>query len=85
MPEDEEWVVVTLTNCPHALRGDLSKWLQEINTGVYAGKVSARVRDQLCRRTADRNKWRHAGFSVVLNRLNSRGNPGLYAIHRRAM
>lgn len=40
-------VVLTLTDCPPALRGDLSKWLQEINTGVYVGQVSARVRDEL--------------------------------------
>lgn len=43
-------VVLTLTNCPPALRGDLSKWLQEINTGVYVGQVSARVRDALWER-----------------------------------
>ena len=32
-------VVVTLTDCPPKLRGDLTKWLMEINTGVYVGKV----------------------------------------------
>ena len=36
-----------MTNCPPKLRGDLSKWLYEINTGVYVGNVSARVRDAL--------------------------------------
>lgn len=36
-----------MTNCPPALRGDLSKWLCEINTGVYVGQVSARVREAL--------------------------------------
>ena len=40
-------VVLTLTDCPPALRGDLSKWLQEINTGVYVGQVSTRVRQEL--------------------------------------
>ena len=34
-----------MTNCPPRLRGDLSKWLCEINTGVYVGNVSSRVRD----------------------------------------
>ncbi|MGX8705186.1 MAG: type I-E CRISPR-associated endoribonuclease Cas2e [bacterium] len=43
-------IVVTLTDCPPALRGDLSKWLLEINTGVYVGDVSARVRDKLWER-----------------------------------
>ena len=43
-------VVVTLTDCPPRLRGDLSKWLQEIDTGVYVGRVSRRVRDELWER-----------------------------------
>lgn len=40
-------IVIILNNCPPALRGDLTKWLQEVNTGVYVGQVSARVRDEL--------------------------------------
>ena len=43
-------IVVSLTDCPPALRGDLSKWLLEIHTGVYVGQVNARVRDQLWQR-----------------------------------
>lgn len=43
-------IVITLTACPPALHGDLTKWLQEINTGVYVGQVSARVRDELWNR-----------------------------------
>ena len=34
-----------MTSCPPRLRGGLSKWLCEINTGVYVGNVSSRVRD----------------------------------------
>lgn len=33
-----------MTDCPPGLRGDLSKWLCEINSGVYIGQVSKRVR-----------------------------------------
>lgn len=36
-----------MTDCPPRLRGDLSKWLCEINTGVYVGHVSSHVRDAL--------------------------------------
>lgn len=43
-------VVITLEKCPLALRGDLTKWLQEISPGVYVGNVSARVRDKLWER-----------------------------------
>ena len=46
-----------MTNCPPKLRGDLSKWLCEINTGVYVGQVSARVReaiwDRICENVGD--------------------------------
>ena len=43
-------IVVSLTNCPPKLRGDLTKGLIEINAGVYVGRVSARVRDELWQR-----------------------------------
>ena len=40
-------IVLAMTDCPPRLRGDISKWLCEINTGVYVGNVSARVREEL--------------------------------------
>ncbi|MBR3313132.1 MAG: type I-E CRISPR-associated endoribonuclease Cas2 [Atopobiaceae bacterium] len=43
-------VVIVLEKCPLALRGDLTKWLQEISLGVYVGQVSARVRENLWQR-----------------------------------
>ena len=46
-------IVITLTDCPPALRGDLTKWLQEVNTGVYVGRVSARVRDMIWKRVRE--------------------------------
>ncbi len=49
-------IVITLNVCPPALRGDLTKWLFEINTGVYVGNVSARVRDKLWARVCDHVK-----------------------------
>ena len=39
--------VVVVTDCPAKLRGDLTKWMIEINTGVYVGNLSARVREEL--------------------------------------
>ncbi len=45
-----------MTNCPPKLRGDLSKWLCEINTGVYVGNVSSRVRDALWERVCQNLK-----------------------------
>jgi len=49
-------IIITLTDCPPALRGDLTKWLQEISTGVYVGQVSARVRDEIWKRVKDSAK-----------------------------
>lgn len=49
-------VVITLEKCPLALRGDLTKWLQEISLGVYVGHVSARVRDKLWERVCEESK-----------------------------
>ena len=43
-------VILCVTNCPPSLRGDLSRWINEINTGVYIGKLSGRVRDELWER-----------------------------------
>lgn len=49
-------VVLTLEKCPLALRGDLTKWLQEISVGVYVGQVSARVRDKLWERVCEESR-----------------------------
>ncbi len=49
-------IVVTLSTCPPALRGDLTQWLFEIDTGVYVGHVSSRVREQLWTRICDHVK-----------------------------
>lgn len=43
-------IVVTLTKVPQSLRGDLTKWYQEVQTGVYVGNVSARIRDLVWQR-----------------------------------
>lgn len=40
-------IVITLTKVPNSLRGDLTKWCQEIQTGVYVGSFSARIRERL--------------------------------------
>ena len=61
-------IVVTLTDCPPALRGDLSKWLLEINTGVYVGQVNARVRDRLWQRITQNIK--HGRATMVFDAQN---------------
>ncbi len=43
-------IVISLTDTPPKVRGDLSKWLLEVNTGVYVGNVSTRVREEIWER-----------------------------------
>ena len=43
-------IVITLSKTPASLRGDLTKWCQEIQTGIYVGSVNAKVRDLLWER-----------------------------------
>ena len=64
-------VVVTLTDCPPKLRGDLTKWLMEINTGVYVGKVSARIREILWTRICENLSQGRA--TMVYNTNNEQG------------
>ena len=45
-----------MTDCPPRLRGDLYKWLCEINTGAYVGQVSQRVREALWMRVCENLK-----------------------------
>ena len=60
-------IVITLTDCPISLRGDLTKWLLEINTGVFVGKVSARVRDNLWKRVIQNVKNGRATLVYSIN------------------
>lgn len=40
-------IVLVVENAKPTLRGELSRWLFEIKAGVFAGRVSALVRDEL--------------------------------------
>ncbi|MCD6299716.1 MAG: type I-E CRISPR-associated endoribonuclease Cas2 [Dehalococcoidales bacterium] len=40
-------VLMILEKVPRSLRGELSRWLIEVQPGVFVGKVSALVRDLL--------------------------------------
>lgn len=42
--------VITLKNVPVSLRGDLTKWLQEISTGVFVGNINSKIRENLWKR-----------------------------------
>ena len=42
--------VITLSKVNISLKGDLSKWMQEIATGVYVGNFNTKIRDKLWER-----------------------------------
>ncbi len=44
-------MVLILSSCPAGLRGDLTKWLMELSSGVFVGNPSARIREALWERT----------------------------------
>lgn len=46
-------ILIRLENAPFGLRGDLTKWLLEIDSGVFVGQVNARVRDNLWKRVVE--------------------------------
>lgn len=45
--------IITLRKVPNSLKGDLSKWMQEISVGVFVGNFNSRVRDKLWKRVAE--------------------------------
>lgn len=40
-------VVMILERVPASVRGELSRWMLEVRTGVFVGRLSALVRDKL--------------------------------------
>lgn len=47
------FTVITLQTVPLSLKGDLTKWMQEIATGVYVGNFNVKVREQLWKRVVE--------------------------------
>lgn len=45
--------IITLTNTPRSLKGDLTKWMQEIATGVYIGNFNRKIREELRKRVEE--------------------------------
>ena len=64
-------IVLTLSRCAPGLKGDVTKWLLEVNTGVYVGKTSARVRDLLWKRVCE-----HCGTGEATMVFSSRNEQG---------
>ena len=49
-------IVMILENVPIGLRGELSRWLLEPQSGLFVGHVSARVREKLWEKACQASK-----------------------------
>lgn len=61
-------VVMTLEKVPTSLRGELSRWMIEVSTGVFVGSMSALVRDLLWEKCVDKKR---AGRCCQVYRMNN--------------
>jgi CRISPR-associated protein Cas2 len=61
-------LILALTDCPNALRGDLTRWLFEVDTNIYVGKQSARVREGIWARVVENAK---TGRAVMVYPANN--------------
>lgn len=57
--------VITIKKAPPSLRGDLTKWTQEIATGVYIGNFNSKIRMQLWKRVKENVKNGEATISYA--------------------
>ncbi|MDW8091981.1 MAG: type I-E CRISPR-associated endoribonuclease Cas2e [Meiothermus sp.] len=61
-------VVIVLENVPKRLRGELSRWMLEVSTGVFVGSMTALVRDLLWEKCVEKKT---AGRVCMMYRTNN--------------
>ena len=70
-------IILQLNACPAGVRGDVTKWLMEISTGVYVGQLTARSRDALWNRIC-----KHAGAGSAVMVFSAHNEQGFrYYVH----
>ncbi|NER00912.1 MAG: type I-E CRISPR-associated endoribonuclease Cas2 [Cyanothece sp. SIO2G6] len=62
-------VVIVLENVPKSLRGEISRWLFEVKAGVFTGKISALVRDDLWEHITE--KVGEEGSALMIHSANT--------------
>jgi CRISPR-associated protein Cas2 len=60
-----------MENAPETLRGELTRWLLETKAGVFAGNVSALVRDKLWDKVIERQEC--GGALLLYNAATEQG------------
>lgn len=64
-------VVLILYNCPPKIKGDVTKWLFEINTGIYIGNINTKSRDLLWERII--NNIDYGTATMIFSSNNEQG------------
>lgn len=64
-------IVLTMERVPRSLRGELTRWLIEVKTGTFVGRVSAMVRDKLWELVEQ--KLKKGGALLIYNTNNEQG------------
>lgn len=62
--------VLILERVPPGLRGELSKWMLEVGTGVFVGRMSGLVREKLWKR-CELEAYRSDGSALIIWRTNT--------------
>jgi CRISPR-associated protein Cas2 len=70
-------VVMVLEKVPVSVRGELTRWLFELRSGVFVGSVSGAVRDLLWKMVCE--KMRSGSGMLVHNAANEQGFSIRYA------
>jgi CRISPR-associated protein Cas2 len=60
-------VVMILEKVPKSLRGDLTRFLVEVDTGVFVGRVSAMVRDLLWEKAVEKSQGGRVALAYRVN------------------
>jgi CRISPR-associated protein Cas2 len=68
-------VVISLTDCPKSLRGDLTKWLLEISPGCFVGHLNARIRAAIWQRIV---KHSATGRAIMVYSTNNEQKLGFH-------
>ena len=61
-------MTLCISKCPPGLRGFISRWLIEVDTGVFVGKVSRRVREKLWEQVSHSVRY---GSAVMTHSANN--------------
>lgn len=63
--------ILILENVPPSLRGEISKWLLEVQTNVFVGKISRTVRNLLWKMSQE--KSREGNGTLIYSTNNEQG------------